>query len=128
MGIEARYPPDCGINPFTHAAKFGLHIAGPSLALPVAEARHNTREVQQVRNAEERSTSTDDDFRIRADCVCPLRRDCANYLIVNTQQQPLARSIESLAHTHEPSSTVRMKWMRYTHKLRRSRGRVRIPR
>src|SRR5690242_10204611 len=26
------------------AAEFGLHIVGPSLALPVAKARHNTRE------------------------------------------------------------------------------------
>ena len=65
----------CGNNCLTHAAKFGLHTAGMSAPLAVGESRHKACKFQQVRNPKERPISPNDDFRVLAHKVRPLRRD-----------------------------------------------------
>lgn len=67
--------PTCGINHLTYAAEFTLQLIDTPGALPVDETRHKTCEVQQVRNAEERPIPPNDNFRIRANGVRPLRRN-----------------------------------------------------
>jgi|HubBroStandDraft_6_1064221.scaffolds.fasta_scaffold204426_3 hypothetical protein len=126
--VHVRPPiPGGGINPLTSAAKLGLHTIDAPAALPVSQARHETRELQQVRNAKERATLPNDDFRIRVVGVGPLRRNRANRLIGDAQQKPLAGSVEPLAHTNELSPTQWVKRMGHTHKTRRTRGRICIP-
>ena len=115
----------CGVISFTFAAELTLHIAG---ALAVGQARHQSRELEQIREAKKRATLPNDDFRIRAFRIGPLRRNGANCLIIDAQQKPLARSVGSLTDADKPSSTERMKWVCYPHKLRQSRRRGCIPR
>ena len=112
---------------FTYAAEIALHIVDAPTPLPGREARHETCEFHQVRNAKERTALPNDDFRFSADGVCPLRRDRANRRIIDPQQKPLAGSVVPLAHWDEPSPAKWVKWMRHPHKLRRTRGRVCIP-
>jgi hypothetical protein len=123
----AVYPTDClvcGVILFTYAAEIALHIVDAPTPLPGREARHETCEFHQVRNAKERMALPNDDFRVRADSVCPLRRDRANRRIVDPQQKPLAGSVVPLAHADQLSPAKWVKWMRHPHKLRRTRGRV----
>ena len=119
--------PGGGINLLTVAAKLGLHTIDAPAAHPVSQARHETRELQQVRNAKERPTLPNDDFRIRAIRIGPLRRNGANRLVIDAQQESLAGSVGSLTDADELSPTERMKWVCYPHKLRQSRRRVCIP-
>ena len=91
-----------------------------SRRLAAAEAGHEPAELDQVRNAEERALLPKDDFRIRSDDVCPLRRNGANGLVVDPQQEPHAVPVVALTHTDELLSAEWMKRVRYTHKASRS--------
>jgi hypothetical protein len=117
----------CGVILFTYAAEIALHIIDAPAPLPGREARHKTCEFHQVRNAKERTALPNDDFRVRVDGVCPLRRDRANRRIVDPQQKPPAGSVVPLAHADQLSPAKWVKWMRHPHKLCRTRGRVCIP-
>ena len=119
---------DCGIIPFTLAAKFMLHITGALAARTAGQARHQSRELKQIREAKKRATLPNDDFRIRAFRIGPLRRNGANRLVIDAQQKSLAGSVGSLTDADELSPTERMKWVCYPHKLRQSRRRGCIPR
>ena len=110
----------CGVISFTIAAELTLHIAA---ALAAGQARHQGRELKQIRQAKKRATLPNDDFRIRAFRIGPLRRNGANCLVIDAQQKSLARSVGSLTDADEISPTERMKWVCYPHKLRQSRRR-----
>ena len=114
----------CGIVSFTLAARFALHIAG---VLTAGQARHQGRELKQIRETKKRAILPNDDFRIRAIRIGPLRRNGANRLVIDAQQESLAGSVGSLTDADELSPTERMKWVCYPHKLRQSRRRVCIP-
>jgi len=114
----------CGIVSFTIAARFALHIAG---VLTAGQARHQGRELKQIRETKKRATLPNNDFRIRAIRIGPLRRNGANRLVIDAQQKSLAGSVGSLTDADELSPTERMKWVCYPHKLRQSRRRVCIP-
>ena len=70
----------CGVISFTSAAKSTLHIAG---ARAVDQARHQSRELKQIREAKKRATLPNDDCRIRAFRLGPLRRNGANCLVID---------------------------------------------
>jgi hypothetical protein len=61
----------------------------------------------------------DDDFRIQADKIGPLRRNRPDGGVVGLQQEPLAVTVVSLANARELLSAQRVEWMRDPYKLQR---------
>lgn len=69
-----------------------------------------------------------DDFRIRRGKVGPFRRNGADGSVVDAQQETLAVAVIAFANTDELPAAERMERMGYEDKLRRSGGKVCIPR
>jgi hypothetical protein len=91
------------------------------------QARHETGEMHQVHNPEERSPLSHDDFGVRRGNVGPLRRNRANRPVIDAQQESLAGPVFPFTHAGERPAAERMEGMGYADKLRRSDGNVCIP-
>ena len=74
------------------------------------------REIEQIRQAEERTVLAHDDFRIRGGKIGPLRQNRADCHLINLQQQTLAMNVIALAYADELPAAQRMKWVRDAHK------------
>ena len=95
-------------------------------ASPTA-SRSTRRQAPSVHDPKERAPLSDDNVGIRGGSVGPLRRNRANRAVIDAQQQPLAEPIIAFADAHELPPGDRMKRMGHADKLRRSRGKGRIP-
>ena len=93
-----------------------------------AQARHKVGEGHQVRNPEQRTSLPHNDFRIRRGNVGPFRRNGANSSVVDAQQETLAGAVIAFTNTDELPAAERVERVGYTDKLRRSGGKVCIPR
>jgi hypothetical protein len=84
-----------------------------------AEPLHQSREFHQVRHAEERALLAHDHLRIWRNEVCPLRRNGADALAIDLQEQASSRAVVPLAHANQLLSAQGVKRMRDAHKARR---------
>jgi hypothetical protein len=108
--------------------KFILTI-GRALGAPRrGNARNKLGEFHQINEPQKRSPLPHDNVRIDSGDVGPLRRNRANRVVVDAQQQPLAIPVIALAHANELAVGERMEWVNYPHKLRRRDGKARVPR
>lgn len=92
-----------------------------------ARARKPGDEVGQfdeVGDAQERTSITHHDLRIRGDHVGPLRRHGANGQLIDLQQESFAVAVVALAHARELLPAERVERVRYTHKACTSGGNV----
>ena len=101
----------CGIVSFTS-------VGQPPCGLK--HARHQFRQLQEVREAQQRTPPAQDDFRIGRYDVRPLPRNRTEAVLVDAQDQPGAVPVVSLAHAHELPAGEGVERMRYAHKTRRS--------
>ena len=124
MRIYTAFSPDFrdsrGTVSLTDTAELALHFIGALPRPAPAQARRETLELHQVCDPEERAPLADDDLRIRGNEVRPLRRNRANAVPVDPQQEPLAGSVVPLPHADELLSGEWVERMRYTHKARGS--------
>jgi len=79
---------------------------------------HKPREIEQIRQAEERTVLAYDDFRIRDGKIGPLRQNRADCHLINLQQQTLAVNVVALAYADELPAAQRMKRVRDARKAR----------
>lgn len=89
-------------------------------AFAATYTRHQFRQPQEVRKAQQRAPPTEDGFRIRRYVVRPLPRNRTESVAVDSQKQPAAVPAVSLAHALELSAREGVERMRYAHKTRRS--------
>ena len=109
------------------AAYLSLHMRrnlpytsfAPLRQIASAESINQMSQFQQVHNAEQRPLFTQDDLGIWSDNVRPLRRNRANAVIVNLQQQSHPITVVPLAHTSQLPSAERVERMRDAHKTHR---------
>lgn len=78
--------------------------------------RHKPREIEQIRQAKERTVLPYNDFRIRGGKIGPLRQNRADCHLINLQQQTLAVNVVALAYADELLAAQRMKRVRDAHK------------
>jgi hypothetical protein len=83
------------------------------------EAIHQAREFQQVNYAKYRPLLAHDNLRIWSDNIGPLRRNGANGMIVDLQQQSHPIPVVPLAHARQLPSAKRVERMSDAHKTRR---------
>ena len=67
---------------------------------------------------------TDDDLRIRAHKIGPLRRNRPYGAVINLQQEAFAIAIVSSADAGELPAEQRVEWVRHSDKLQCRNGRV----
>jgi len=108
--------------------EFILTIARALGAPRRRKARNKLGEFHQVHEPQKRSPLPHDNLRIDSGDVGPLRRNGANRVVVDAQQEPLAIPVIAFANADELSVGERMERVNYAHKLRRSDGKVRVPR
>jgi hypothetical protein len=82
------------------------------------------RQLDEIREAQGRSSVAHNDLRIGRDQVCPLRRNGANGRPINLQQQALPVAVVALAHAGELLPTERVERVGYTDKAHRSGGKA----
>lgn len=93
-------------------------------APPSRELLDETGKPHEIHKSEKRPPTPDEDLRIRRGHVGPLRRNRANRAVVNTQQEPLARTVFAFADEDELATGEWMKGVCHPDKLRRSDGSV----
>jgi hypothetical protein len=109
----------CGVFAFTAAAQFALHLIGRLHRIASAEPIDQSSELHKVRNAEERALLAHDHLRIRGNEVGPLRRNGADGLPIDPQQNASSVAGIALAYANEILSTQGVKRMRDAYKARR---------
>jgi hypothetical protein len=84
-----------------------------------AEPLHQSPELHPVRHAEQRALLAHDHLRIWRNEVSPLRRNGADALAIDLQEQASSRAVVPLAHANQLLSAQGVKRMRDPHKVRR---------
>ena len=100
------------------AAQLALHIIRRLQPIAPAEAGYHSCESCQILDTEERTPIADNDLRIPGDGICPLRRNRAEGVIVNPQQEPPSVPVVSLSHADQLLAAEWMERMRYPDKMR----------
>jgi hypothetical protein len=80
--------------------------------------------LDEVQSPKKRPLLSHDDLGIRGDSIGPLRRNRANPVVLEAQQEPLAGPIAALADADKLHTGEWMEGMGYADKLRRSDGNV----
>ncbi len=75
------------------------------------EASHEERKLHQIRNREQRASSSYRDFGIRFAHIGPLRRNGAIALVVDSQQETSARPVIAFTNTQKSLPTEWVKRM-----------------
>jgi hypothetical protein len=86
------------------------------------QARHKSRELDQVCDPEQRAFLPEHHLWIRHHNVGPLPWNGANRFIVHLQQEPPTVPVVALAEANQLSPAERVKRMRYPDKMRRRGG------
>ena len=111
---KSRSPPQqSGINCFTKAAELSLQCIRSARG----QARYKAGQFRQVRDPEQRAASPHDDLRIGSDDIGPLRRNGADYAVVEAQQQAPTSPVVALADTDGWPADERMKGVGYENTL-----------
>jgi hypothetical protein len=85
----------------------------------VRKALHQAGQLHQVDSTQECPSTSDDDLRIRANKISPLRRNRPYGGAVILQQEAFAIPVISFADTGKLSPEQWVEWMRDPHKLQR---------
>jgi hypothetical protein len=109
----------CGVFSLTPAAEFPLRSICRLHRIPFAQLLYQSGEFQQIRHAEERPLSADNDLRVRSHEIRPLRWNRADGRLIDVQQKSSAIPVVPLAHACELLAAERMEWVRDAHKTRR---------
>ena len=106
--IGAQTRPFCGIYVITLAAQFPLRLIPPLPRVPSQQPFYKSGKLEQIRYPQERAPPTHDDLWIRSRQLCPLGRHTADGPLINLEQQTLALTVLSPAHTGQPLSALGM--------------------
>ncbi len=97
-----------------------LHLATAFRAPLDGETSYQPFELQQVRNAEQRASLTQDYLGIGRYAVSPLWRNRADRRLVDPQEEPLAVPVVSHSHAEQPVFAERVEWVGHADKVYRS--------
>ena len=93
-------------------------------SLPRRKLLDETGQPHKVDNPKKRPPLPNDDFGIQGRSVGPLRRNRANRVVVDAQQEPLAGPVIAFADADKLPVGEWMEGVRHADKLRRSDGMV----